>query len=162
MKEKVFLLLVLANLQVGATNLAEMALSRGYKNHNPLNIVHDPSNRWVGLIGHDGRFCRFDSAENGFRAAFLIIYRYQKVYGLTTVAQIISRWAPPSENDTSEYTNFVCHRMQCNPNKVLDFYSSDEMCALVGAMAKMESGKEFDKKIIRAAYCNALKSVAAR
>ena len=162
MKAKVFLMLALAYLQVGATNLAEMALSRGYKNNNPLNLVHDPSNRWVGLVGHDGRFCCFDSVQHGFRAAFITIHTYMIVHGLDTVDGIISRWAPEGENNTKDYIWYVCGEMKCKRYKVLDFYSSDEMCALVGAMAKMESGKEFDKKIIRAAYCNALKSVAAR
>lgn len=160
MNAKVFFLLALASLQVEATSLEE--LSRGSKNNNPLNLVHDPSNRWVGLVGNDGRFCCFDSVQHGFRAAFITIHSYMVVHGLDTVAQIITRWAPPSENETSKYIEFVCHRMKCPPNKVVDFFSREEMCDLLAAMTKIESGVEFDKKIIRAAYCNALKSVAAR
>ena len=160
MKNLLFLLLIVSIQIHAAENFAQA--SRGSKNNNPLNIRFSPQNHWLGQEGSDGAFCRFDSAENGFRAAFLLIHRYMTAYGLNTVAQIITRWAPPSENSTSAYTNFVCHRLQCPQNKVVDFFSQDEICDLLAAMAAMESGVEFEMKIIRAAYCTALQSVASR
>ena len=142
-------------------------MTRGMRNNNPLNIRFSPKNHWRGLAGSDGStrltnhgaFCRFDTLENGFRAAFLVIHRYLAVHGLKTVKEIVSRWAPEIDNDTEAYIYFVCKRMNGSTkltnhgtmDKVLDFHSSDDMCALVGAMAQIESG-DYDKDIIRKAY----------
>lgn len=134
-------------------------MTRGMRNNNPLNIRFSPKNHWFGLTGSDGAFCRFDTVENGFRAAFLVIHRYMAVHGLKTVKEIVSRWAPEIDNDTEAYIYFVCKRMNCSMDKVLDFHSGDDMCALVGAMAQIESG-DYDKDIIRKAYDIAAACVA--
>lgn len=151
MKAKVFLMLALAYLQVGATNLAEMALSRGSKNNNPLNLVHDPSNRWVGLTGHDGRFCCFDSVQHGFRAAFIVLHRYMVEHGLDTVEKIITRWAPPLENCTSDYIQYVCREIGREKNARLRFVATD-LCPLVAVMTRVECGMVYDDAIIREAF----------
>ena len=136
-------------------------MTRGMRNNNPLNIRFSPQNHWRGQTSSDGAFCRFDTLENGFRAAFLVIHRYMAVHGLKTVKEIVSRWAPEIDNDTEAYIYFVCKRMNCTMDKVLDFHSSDDMCALVFAMAQIESGN-YDKDIIRKAYDMAVACITVR
>jgi hypothetical protein len=50
-------------------------LSRGYRNRNPGNIEHLPTNKWLGLETppSDGRFCRFRSHQHGIRALALLL-----------------------------------------------------------------------------------------
>lgn len=126
-----------------------MTQTRGIRNNNPLNIVKGDK-KWDGEIeGSDPRFCTFATMGCGFRAALLTIYTYMYRHRLHTVERIIKRWAPPVENDTQAYINFVCKQMQIEPNYPFGF--QDVLCvtALVRAMALMESGaKGYDKTIL--------------
>lgn len=74
----------------------------GYRNLNPLNIRYNVMNHWKGQTGCNKGFCTFDSMEHGFRAAFVLLLNYVK-RGYDTPTEIISRWAPESENDTKAY-----------------------------------------------------------
>lgn len=78
----------------------------GYRNLNPLNIRYNIMNHWKGQTGCNKGFCTFDSMEHGFRAAFVLLLNYVK-RGYVTPTQIISRWAPESENDTAAYIRTV-------------------------------------------------------
>jgi soluble lytic murein transglycosylase-like protein len=51
----------------------------------------------------ESRFARFDTPGNGIRALGKLLLNYQTRYGLKTVAAIIARWAPSTENDTAAY-----------------------------------------------------------
>ena len=85
--------------------------SRGWRNNNPLNIRR--GERWMGLTPtqSDVAFCRFQSMEFGYRAAAKVLksyYRYLTQKGRAfTVRNIISRWAPASENNTEGYIRRV-------------------------------------------------------
>ena len=70
------------------------AATRGQRNNNPGNIRYNKSNRWLGLIGQDGKhFCRFSSMEYGFRALVILIARYID-HGFDYPLKIIYRYAP--------------------------------------------------------------------
>lgn len=105
--------------------------------NNPLNIRASKT-RWQGLIGEYKGFAQFETTYFGLRAAMLNLRHYFKL-GLRTPRTIINRWAPPVENDTSKYVDYV--------TAALGFVSSheqiqtyNEFVDLVCAMAKMESG----------------------
>ena len=90
-------------------------MTRGLRNNNPLNIRKMPGTHWQGEVlpsiqGGDGggSFVRFISIEWGIRAACCILKTYQRKYQATCVEDIITRWAPASENDTAAYINGVC------------------------------------------------------
>lgn len=80
--------------------------SLGLRNNNPLNIRFSPMNVWRGQIGSNRGFCVFDQMENGYRAAFVLLHNYVK-RGYDTVREIVSRWAPASENDTEAYIRII-------------------------------------------------------
>ena len=66
---------------------------------------------------------------------------YQNKHGLTTVNQMISRWAPPNENNTTNYANFVASEMGISPDAQIDLSANPELAQkMVGAMIKMEGG----------------------
>lgn len=75
-------------------------------NKNPLNIRFSPMNDWRGQIGSRKGFCQFDKFYNGCRAAMVLLCNYVRK-GYDTVPQIISRWAPASENNTKAYIDTV-------------------------------------------------------
>ena len=74
----------------------------GYRNLNPLNIRFNVMNNWKGQTGCHKGFCTFDTMEHGYRAAFVLLLNYIK-RGFTTPTEIISSWAPASENNTKAY-----------------------------------------------------------
>lgn len=63
-------------------------------------------NVWKGQTGCRKGFCVFDTKAHGYRAAFVLLYNYVR-RGYDTVSEIISRWAPESENNTKNYIRVV-------------------------------------------------------
>ena len=114
---------------------------RGIRNNNCLNIRRS-ADKWEGLSSEqtDDSFCQFVSAEWGIRAAYRILYNYNMKYHCKTIGQMISRWAPPSENDTVTYLRFVCNVCKCDPDAIVDVNNADFMCKMIKAMCKMENG----------------------
>ena len=121
-----------------------MALPRGIRNNNPLNIRRS-KDQWKGLAEqqNDRSFCQFKSLEWGWRAAFYLLTRtYYHKYRLYTIRGIISRWAPSCENDTSAYVQNVARLTGIDPDKPLGIPSeSPSVWMMVGvAMAIQENG----------------------
>lgn len=124
------------------TNMSNSNLPRGYRNNNPLNIRISQANKWQGEVENntDGVFEQFVAMEYGYRAAMKLIQNYINNYGLRTVTDIISRWAPNNENNTSGYITRVCNSTGWTPAKVIDPYNREDMTDLVYAMALVENG----------------------
>ncbi len=120
------------------------------KDNNPLNIRYRSEGYWQGQAPSTGRppvFCRFFDMKYGFRAAFRLILTYYERYHLDTVEKIVSRWAPPSENDTQRYIRFVVvdlHKQwhHLTAQTPLPHLTEEPRLwiALVLAMARMECG----------------------
>lgn len=130
---------------------------RGIRNNNPLNIRK--GSRWQGLRPEqtDKCFCQFTSMEYGLRAAFRLLRNYVTGFGGTrkpcrNVHDIVSRWAPESENNTRAYIDFVCKHTQLDPFQSIEFNDRKTMIAIVDAMAQMECGRQLDINLISSAY----------
>ena len=122
---------------------------RGFRNNNWLNIrISD--NNWQGkrVDNTDGEFEQFETPELGIRAATKNIRTYGQ-RGLQTVKDIISTWAPASENNTASYIQNVASRMGVDPNQTLDLNDTDTMVKLISAMTISENGRAGDESIIR-------------
>ena len=139
---------------------------RGLRNKNPLNIRFTPGTRpWQGQKGHDGKFCIFETMEDGYRAAFRVLDSYNKKHGIYSVREIIYRWAPPQDhNHTSAYIERVCKeaRLEETDQIVVDSWiekKRDDVMRLVWAMAKVENGDSFvsysDKDVVERGYYKA-------
>lgn len=119
---------------------------RGIRNNNPLNIVDNPNNAWIGRVGRDGKFVKFSAPEYGIRAAFKILNSYAN-RGITTLSSIINEWAPPSDkNPTTDYVAFVSRQTCIAPNSVV---TPAMRAALLGAMANYENGAPISQTLIR-------------
>lgn len=118
-----------------------MSESRGLRNNNPGNIRCN-SDRFDGEIipGQDPDFKQFVSMSYGYRAMFKILTNYYNRYGLKTIRQMISRWAPPSENITGIYISRVSEWSGIPAEAIVDINSEEQMTAIVAAMSRMENG----------------------
>jgi hypothetical protein len=114
--------------------------SRGIRNNNPLNI--DKSDvKFQGLAPSqpDERFWTFLGPEWGLRAGAKILLTYE-AHGFVTVRQIVSRWAPPSENNTTAYVDDVAKHMGVEPDLRIDVRDSARMVPLLEALVQHENG----------------------
>lgn len=116
---------------------------RGFRNNNPLNIRRS-GQPWRGKIipGKDPSFEQFESMEMGIRAALIIVRTYIRSHHVDTPALIVSRWAPPSENTTNKYIDFVCEKSGLQRSHRLTLNSKFDICRLLWAMAWYESGQD--------------------
>lgn len=117
-------------------------LPRGVRNCNPGNIDFNPANSWVGQVGKEpgGRFCVFDTPENGIRALGKLLQTYYNKHGLRTVAAIIKRWAPEVENDTGAYVRAVAQRCGLGPSDpITNIKDQQVLRGLVHAIIKHEN-----------------------
>lgn len=122
-----------------------MAISRGLRNNNPLNIEKTKGgNPWLGEIvpSADSRFAQFKSMAYGYRAAFKLLNNYQRNYGLDSIRKMISRWAPSNENHTDAYVETVSNRSGVPANSRITTTNRDVMVPIVAAMSYVENGEE--------------------
>lgn len=116
---------------------------RGIRNNNPLNIrVSDQG--WKGKVNpsKDPSFEQFETMAYGIRAAIVLVRNYIKKHHANTPTTIISRWAPPSENATSKYLEFVCSKSGLTPHQFISFDSKFNICRLLWAMSIYENGED--------------------
>lgn len=112
--------------------------TRGLRNNNPGNIRHGA--KWTGLAPEqpDPAFATFTDAVFGIRALNKILRTYTTKYGLTTVRGIVSRWAPPNENDTDSYVEHVARVVGVDPDAPINVQAS--AYKLTRAIIKHENG----------------------
>jgi hypothetical protein len=115
---------------------------RGVRNANPGNIRRSAI-AWQGEAPRqpDPDFVTFTGPEWGLRAIARILTTYQ-ASGFTTIRQIISRWAPVNENDTSAYIDHVTQEVGADADEVLDVSSPPVMEAMVRAIVQHENGEQ--------------------
>ena len=128
--------------------------SRGIRNNNPLNIRHNPRNKWLGLSINqtDPAFCQFESMTYGVRAAMKLLRNYAIQLKRYTIKDYITRWAPPSENNTQNYIDFICKEIDYPSNINLYFNNRARFIAMVRAMGRMESNYIIPDEILNDAY----------
>ena len=124
--------------------MSEVKQPRGLRNNNPLNIRRS-GDKWQGLkvLQEDKAFFQFSEMKWGWRAAFrLLCHTYYGKYKLRTIRDIITRWAPPKENNTEAYIRRVTDRIGIGPDKQLgDPQTHPTQWMMIGiAMAIVENG----------------------
>lgn len=116
------------------------SVPRGVRNCNPLNIEYSP--KWQGLRATrtDDRFAEFITMAWGFRAAAVTLCTYQDKYGIDTIGQAVSRWAPSTENDTAAYIAAVCKAVKMAPDEKVNFHDFNDAAPIIYAMSQHENG----------------------
>jgi hypothetical protein len=115
-------------------------IPRGIRNNNPGNLRHGGSWQGMAPAQTDPDFIQFVSPEYGIRAMAGVLLTYSRKYNLNTVAKIINRWAPPSENDTQTYITSVCTWCSVGPGEVINIYTL--MPKLIKAIIQHENGQQ--------------------
>jgi hypothetical protein len=130
---------------------------RGIRNNNPLNIRKGCN--WYGerFPQVDRDFEEFQSMELGIRAAFVLLRNYitgfsGRSFKYNTIRKIVRRWAPPVENATQRYIDFVCKQVGKDQNEVIYFSDRKTMITMARAMAFVECGRWIDIEKFETAY----------
>lgn len=86
--------------------------SRAARNNNPGDIewgffarTHGADRIEVLSPGRTPRFAHFPTPEAGFAALAALITEH---YAGSTIAAMMAHYAPPSENNTQHYIDFIC------------------------------------------------------
>ena len=117
-------------------------MSRGLRNCNPGNIRRSRS-KFKGEVrpSRDAAFKQFETMAYGYRAMFVLLDTYARSYGLSSIRQMITRYAPPTENFTDGYVRFVARKSGIAADERIDSRSPRDMVPIVAAMAEIESGE---------------------
>ena len=119
-----------------------------FRNRNPLNIRYVNTIEWHGQQGNNDGFVSFKSFVYGYRAAVKILRNYNK-RGLCSIEDIVSTWAPRSENNTDAYIKSVADYMNGVFSIILNSYepstkirlkNREEVVNLLMAMTRVEMG----------------------
>lgn len=133
---------------VGILGMVLISAQAGIDNNNPGNIRTN-SIRWNGSIPSQGPFVHFSTPEDGIRAMARILRVYSTKYKLTTIRGIVTRWAPPIENDTQAYIRFVSKKLDKKPDEKLNIGSDVELAKLITAIIHQENGRvPYDEETI--------------
>jgi hypothetical protein len=109
---------------------------RGIRNNNPGNIKTGIA--WQGAVGDDGTFIIFADNTWGLRAmAKDLIDKINE--GVSTITAIITKYAPPSENDTASYISAVATDSGIDANEALGT-DGDTLHSLIRAIVNHEEG----------------------
>lgn len=103
----------------------------GLRQNNPGNIK----------LADGSGFQKFDTPEHGISATVNNLIAYKDKHGLNTVRGIISRWAPPSENDTESYIKDVAQHLGVGADDLLDVKNAQTLAQLTAAITHHENGK---------------------
>lgn len=121
----------------------------GVARNNPFDIMYDRSIPWLGEIKpKSGRgLLAFDTAIRGIRAGMKDAHTKVYVDKLDTLETLISKFAPPNENDTAQYIANVREWLGMKPKQKLDLSTRDRLVAYAKAINRQEVGyKDEDTK----------------
>lgn len=117
-----------------------MTMSRGLHNNNPGNIRRSKTTYRGETDSDDPDFKQFKSIGWGYRAIFVLLHTYQVKYNLLSIRGMISRYAPPSENNTAAYIRFVSNYTGIDPDVQINTLDGKNMVGIAEAISKMENG----------------------
>ncbi|MDR3513785.1 MAG: hypothetical protein P4L73_19280 [Caulobacteraceae bacterium] len=109
----------------------DVAGAFGIRRNNPGNLRPDSG---VG-------FRSFATIGQGLAAMGRQLQIYQDRHGLSTIAGIVKRWAPPSENNTKAYVAHVAQWSGFAANQSLNLHDPKTLAALEAAMIRQEQGR---------------------
>jgi len=121
--------------------MPERRLSRAERNNNPGNLEFR-GQRGATREDGEGRFAKFGSTEEGVAA----LARQLQLYGsrgIDTIEEIIGKYAPASENNTSAYINAMVNRLKVSANQQLDLNDPQVLSGLIQGISRHEAGRSF-------------------
>ena len=130
---------------------------RGIRNNNPLNIKKGCN--WIGERPNqsDPVFEEFQTMQLGIRAAFKLMRNHITGYKgtrpkMNTLKKLIAVWAPPTENSTTRYVDYVSAQVGLSPSDIIDPDNRALMCKIARAMAHVECGEWLEPNLFESAW----------
>lgn len=128
-------------------DIGDLFVNRGLRDNNPGNIRRTQI-EWQGELTreqveasggkYDAEFEQFGTVGQGVRALGRLLKTYATKYDLHTVRGIVSRYAPPTENDTADYIDEICGALGVFPDSWIDV--SNRLDDLGAAICRRETG----------------------
>lgn len=134
--------------------MSKKVLPRGLRNNNPGNIRIN-GDLFQGEVrpSRDIEFKQFETMAYGYRAMFRILTNYYTRYRLTTIRQMITRWAPPEDkNNTDAYIKAVSDYAGIPADDPIDIRSREQMIRIVAGMSRVENGVDADMSDVIAGW----------
>ena len=144
---------------------AEDTRTLGQRINNPFNIRSSSSNDWQGAddsIG-EGGYQGFQNNDYGIRAADRVLNNYGKkqfeegsenfnLYGenVDTLRETLNMYAPPSENPTKSYVDFISDKTGIDPDAPIDLTDAGIRSLIMSPMATFESRSSYSPEEISA------------
>jgi hypothetical protein len=134
-------------LKVELDSKGKRMTPRGIRNNNPGNL--DNTNPWQGLVANknESRFATFKDATWGIRALAVTLITYHDKRKakdgsrIDTIREVVERWAPPSENDTTAYVKAVSKAVGVSPDMEIDLHQYQILKPTVEAIIRHENGQ---------------------
>jgi hypothetical protein len=120
--------------------------TRNWRNNNPGNIRKGSYAQSKGAVGDDGAFAVFPTLEVGMDAKEDLIFgpRYINL----SIQDAISKYAPPSENDTQGYIKKVNQATGTTPDTPLNKLNPEQRDLLLKTISKVEGFKVGNIKVV--------------
>ncbi len=127
-------------------------IPRGLRNNNPGNIRRS-GNNWKGKLpaGGDPEFEVFVDMAHGYRALLINLRTYVNRYRCDTIRKIITRWAPPTENNTGGYILQVSRLTGMQPDEEVKA-TKETLTAIAGAISYVENGVPAKREDVEAGW----------
>ena len=93
--------------------------------------------QWQGMTGTQQGFVEFVNREYAIRAWLVLMRNYRRQHGCDSIRKIVTRFAPPTENNTAKYIQFCQREVGMLADNRLERYTEYAMLAV--AMARMET-----------------------
>lgn len=118
-------------------------IPRGVWLNNPFNL-RISNNPWRGKVtpSTDKDFEKFSTYGDGCHAGLTTLCNYYRLHGCKTIAQIINRYAPSSENPTDSYSQFVAKHCGVDRDDPYDVCDAGNLLKLAEAIIEFEQGDE--------------------
>jgi hypothetical protein len=119
----------------------------GLSDNNPGDIKFDGTD-WKGSVGNDGTFVVFSDTTFGLRAVALDLFNKITNDGLNTIAAIVNKYAPASDNnDVGSYIASMTADTGFGASQVLTA-DGPTLAALVRAVVNHEIGDQLSQQYV--------------
>jgi len=125
----------------------QTTLPRGLRNNNPGDVEAPPGTPWAGTVGMDGPFVIFPDTTWGLRALAKDLITNIGTEGYDTITSLITKFAPPSENDTASYISSVSADTSIDPSVQLGT-DQDTITSLMRAIVNHEVGDAYSAQYV--------------
>lgn len=116
-------------LPVTSRTAAATGAPIGIRNNNPGNLMPGGSN------------AQYPDMQTGLTKLDANLQSYGK-QGINTLSGVISKWAPPNENDTASYIKDAATRLGIDPNQPIDLANPLQRQAISTVIALHENGPQ--------------------